>query len=240
MRRVFEKQFEHRNFPLVMAHGGGLGHGRENSLEAIQDALKFGPDIIEVDIRQSRDGVLYCHHGSIPFGVFAAQFFGLLTFKQTQRLVGKLDTLQSVIEIVPSSIDIYLDLKGRDITSTILRPLIAEKRNMWVAAYNISQLAELRSGLGEVFIYVLNCPILFVRSRDIIKLIGLVDMVHLFRWQWSQAVISDIEAKGIACHLAHWFLDVDHQRAMMENTSPWKGVYVHYDDLSKSRHGSAS
>lgn len=233
MRRNFQTHLEHRSLPLVMAHGGGLGHGRENSLEAIREALKYNPDIVEIDIRKSRDGVLYCHHGSIPFGVLAAQVFGFLPFTQTQRFIGKLDTLESVISIVPSTTDIYLDIKSSNITSADLQPLIVGRRNIWVTAYSISHLAKLRSGLGEGFVYVLNRPFAFVRLQDIIKLIGLVDVVYLFRWQWSHVLISEIESNGIACHLAHWFLDVDEQRAKMEATSPWKGIYVHYDDLSK-------
>jgi glycerophosphoryl diester phosphodiesterase len=216
-----------------MAHGGGLGHGRENSLEAIREALKYNPDIIEVDVRRSRDGILYCHHGSIPFGVFAAQFFGFLSFRRIQQLIGKIDLLQPVIEAVPPSVDIYLDLKSTDITSADLRPLVSGKLNIWVTTYSVSQLRELRSGLGENFVYVLNRPLVWVRIREIFKLVGLVDMIQIGRWQWSTVVISDIEANGIACHLAHWFLTTDEQRDKMAAASPFKGVFLHYDDLSK-------
>ncbi|OGG51757.1 hypothetical protein A3C18_00080 [Candidatus Kaiserbacteria bacterium RIFCSPHIGHO2_02_FULL_54_11b] len=232
MRQLFQDQLKHRRLPLIMAHGGGLGHGRENSVEAIREALKYSPDIIEVDVRKSRDDILYLHHGSIPLGVFAAQFFGFLTFARIQRFVGKLDSLRSAIEAVPSSIDIYLDLKTTKITSADLKPLIEGKRNIWVTAYSVSQLSELRSGLGEDFIYVLNRPLVWVRFREILKLVGLVDMIQIGRWQWSTVVISEIEANGIACHLAHWFLTTDEQRDKMES-SPFKGVFLHYDDLAK-------
>jgi hypothetical protein len=232
MRDIFQQQLNGRRLPLVMAHGGGLGHGRENSVEAIREALKYNPDIVEIDIRKSRDGILYLHHGSIPFGVFAAQFFGFLKFDWIQRFVGKLDNLQAGIEAVPSSVDVYLDLKSTNITSADLKSLISGKRNIWVTAYSVPQLSELRSGLGEDFVYVLNRPLVWVRVREILKLVGLVDMVQIGRWQWSHVVISDIESKGIACHLAHWFLDVDQQREK-QTASAWQGVYLHYDDLSK-------
>lgn len=92
MRRVLQEVLQHRNLPLIMAHRGSVGKGRENSIAAIREALTFSADIIEVDVRMSRNGVVYCHHGSIPFGVLAAQLFRFPTFTKTQRLVGKRDS----------------------------------------------------------------------------------------------------------------------------------------------------
>ena len=48
--------------PLVIAHRGDSAHALENSLEAIHSALSFPVDMIELDIRLSRDNALYVMH----------------------------------------------------------------------------------------------------------------------------------------------------------------------------------
>ena len=48
--------------PMVLAHRGGRGPWRENSLEAFSGALRAGADGVELDVRRSADGALVVHH----------------------------------------------------------------------------------------------------------------------------------------------------------------------------------
>jgi glycerophosphoryl diester phosphodiesterase len=48
--------------PLVIAHRGDSSRALENSLEAIRLAMSIPVDMIEFDIRKSRDSVLYMMH----------------------------------------------------------------------------------------------------------------------------------------------------------------------------------
>lgn len=48
--------------PLVIAHRGDSSRALENSTEAVRLALSLPADMIEVDIRKSRDNVLYVMH----------------------------------------------------------------------------------------------------------------------------------------------------------------------------------
>ncbi|HRR87226.1 MAG TPA: glycerophosphodiester phosphodiesterase family protein, partial [Phycisphaerae bacterium] len=46
----------------VMVHRGDRTAARENTLEAYAAAMDRGADGVEIDIRRSKDGVLYLHH----------------------------------------------------------------------------------------------------------------------------------------------------------------------------------
>jgi glycerophosphoryl diester phosphodiesterase len=46
----------------ILAHRGGSGPWRENTLEAFRGALAAGADGVELDVRRSADGVLVVHH----------------------------------------------------------------------------------------------------------------------------------------------------------------------------------
>lgn len=48
--------------PLIIAHGGGLGLQPENTLEAFAVSAALGCDMLEMDARLTRDGVLVTHH----------------------------------------------------------------------------------------------------------------------------------------------------------------------------------
>lgn len=50
------------NRPLIIAHRGDSSNALENSLEAVHRALAYPVDMIELDIRKSRDNALYVMH----------------------------------------------------------------------------------------------------------------------------------------------------------------------------------
>ncbi len=51
--------------PLVIAHRGDSSNALENSLESIRRALSLSVDMIEIDIRKSRDNGLYVMHDKL-------------------------------------------------------------------------------------------------------------------------------------------------------------------------------
>ena len=48
--------------PLIIAHRGDQAHALENSLAAVRSALDISADMVEVDIRKSRDNQLFVMH----------------------------------------------------------------------------------------------------------------------------------------------------------------------------------
>jgi glycerophosphoryl diester phosphodiesterase len=54
---------------MVLAHRGGSGPWRENTLEAFAGALDLGADGVELDVRRSSDGRLVVHHDAEIPGV---------------------------------------------------------------------------------------------------------------------------------------------------------------------------
>jgi glycerophosphoryl diester phosphodiesterase len=52
------------NQALVIAHRGASRLAPENSLEAVDLAIRLGADMVEFDVRRTRDGVLIAHHNA--------------------------------------------------------------------------------------------------------------------------------------------------------------------------------
>lgn len=59
---VSEKPFPSAKRPIVMAHRGGLGLWPENTLYAFERAARIGVDVMEIDVRQTKDGEIVIIH----------------------------------------------------------------------------------------------------------------------------------------------------------------------------------
>ncbi len=235
MRKVVRDRLKDKSLPLVSAHGGGGGLARENSIDAIRAALPYKPDLIEVDVRKSADGVLYCHHGSVPFGVSAAKLHRFLPFRHIQLFTGKRSTLRDVLAVIPDDIGVFLDIKDKRITAEDLRPLISGRDHVWVCAYTLRHLRSLRKGLGDEFCYSLNRPLLRVR-HGIGHVEGVADAVNAFVWQWNAKTRQQLEAAGIMCAYVQVFTPITHRR-FSGKLAP--GLLMHvYDDPSKTHRSS--
>ena len=54
--------FENPRYVMVVAHRGDWRGAPENSLQAFQNSIDMGVDMIEVDVHKTSDGVLVCMH----------------------------------------------------------------------------------------------------------------------------------------------------------------------------------
>ncbi len=162
---------------MVVAHRGGKVHGRENDAETIQRVLAYKPDIVEVDVRKSRDGILYCYHGSVPFGIIAASFFYHFSFRWIQRLVGKRDTLQKILSVIPEETIVLLDLQDKHIGEELV-PLIKNRDNVWIMTTSDRHMKLLHKTFDEDVEYVLRKPFFFVR-HVLPMVLGLTDTMEL-------------------------------------------------------------
>jgi len=104
---------------IVLAHKGYFGSEcrnlfRENSKEVIKiSTTKDYISIIELDIRKSKDGVLYCYHGT------AIQYhFALKIPREFSALKNKyfVSSLQEILEIITQNKAVFLDIKDTNIT----------------------------------------------------------------------------------------------------------------------------
>lgn len=66
--KQMEKGYYHNNFSnriLVVAHRGDWRNAPENSIRAIENSIKIGADIVEIDVRISKDNQLVLMHDEL-------------------------------------------------------------------------------------------------------------------------------------------------------------------------------
>lgn len=133
--------------PLIVAHRGGAPGEIENSLQAFGYALTSGADIIECDLRRSRDGIIVLYHDekingtpirSLPFLELRERIPTLLT----------LDDLLMFLNGQPGQVRLVLDLKERGLEEALIpilevRPdLVASALVSTVHAASLRRLAQ--------------------------------------------------------------------------------------------------
>lgn len=87
---------------------------REHSIEACRDSGNAKEiSIIELDLRKSNDGVLYCYHGNF-FEYFISLRFEK-TFESTRKRYGVFK-LSELLDVISEWKTVFLDIKDKNIT----------------------------------------------------------------------------------------------------------------------------
>ncbi|MGA2929474.1 MAG: glycerophosphodiester phosphodiesterase [Solirubrobacteraceae bacterium] len=108
------------HLPAVVAHRGAWGAGiRENSLAAFERAIDLGADMIEFDVRRTRDGQLIIFHDAEIAGRLVAGLTRSDLAAETGALPPLLD---EVLELAAGRIALAVELK-EDVVDQVAAPL---------------------------------------------------------------------------------------------------------------------
>ncbi|MBT3864736.1 hypothetical protein HOE67_05375 [Candidatus Peregrinibacteria bacterium] len=192
--------------PLKMAHAGRVHCAgfRENSPEAVCDSLTAGADIIEIDVRKSRDGVLYCYHG-FPWwrfvGAWGLRFFSFATIRkmtQASKLVEVADVVRGELGGSGGSAILFLDIKDKRVRGAELMKICdGFGEALWIAPCNFRYLKKLKREVGEGPTYVYNFYFLFVRwgMRRLVR--AGIGVFKVLPWQLSAGVREEASKLGL-------------------------------------------
>ncbi len=106
------------NKPLVIAHRGDSSRALENSLDAFRLALSIPVDMIEFDLRKSRDNVLYVMHdketgrtadGSLDIEKAVSDDISRLRLKNGEAI----PTLNDVLILVDGKVGLNIEIKSK-------------------------------------------------------------------------------------------------------------------------------
>ncbi len=100
---------EKREF-LLVSHRGGKGFGPENTLEALESALEHGVEMLETDVRMSRDGIPLIHHG--PF--LGINLMARMSMREIKERAPHVPTLREYLQAAGGRCRLNLEIKRCD------------------------------------------------------------------------------------------------------------------------------
>ena len=96
---------------LIIAHRGAPGDARENTIESFEKAMVLGADMIEFDVRRTKDHVLIVHHDEwIQDGSVKDQTYGAI--RRIARTQGfDIPMVEEVLKWSKGNIKLDVELK---------------------------------------------------------------------------------------------------------------------------------
>ena len=133
--------------PLIIAHRGASKLAHENTLEAFGKAIELGADMIELDVRKTRDGVLaVIHDPKIGNAQVGRHDYGEL--ENLAREAGfHLPTLEEVLVLVQGKIRLDMELKETGYEAEAVRTVgrYLPPQDFLVTSFHRSSMGEIKS-----------------------------------------------------------------------------------------------
>ncbi|HSJ21104.1 MAG TPA: glycerophosphodiester phosphodiesterase family protein [Nocardioidaceae bacterium] len=136
---------------LNVAHRGASSEVAENTLAAVRRAVELGADLVEIDVRRSKDGALVLMHDATltrttdvqrVFPRRAPWRVGDFTYDELKRLDAgswrastfegeRVATLEEVLDVIgPSKTGLLLELKSPELYPGIVADVVAQMRDL--------------------------------------------------------------------------------------------------------------
>ncbi|MDX2216409.1 MAG: glycerophosphodiester phosphodiesterase [Oculatellaceae cyanobacterium bins.114] len=93
--------------PLIIAHRGASAYTKENTLISFDKAIALGADMVEFDIRRTRDRVLIIHHDA----EINQKPIRQLTYAQIRAVDPDIPTLEEAIALCQGRVRLDVELK---------------------------------------------------------------------------------------------------------------------------------
>ena len=126
---------------IKIAHRGYCGKSNANTLESIKDSIKYGVDMIELDVQLDKDNQIILYH-DIHYKNKLIKDMSYAELVSKQPDVVTLSTVMRVIDY--KNCKIYLDLKGSNILASMLDLFFIENNinttNIWLASFNLNHI----------------------------------------------------------------------------------------------------
>jgi glycerophosphoryl diester phosphodiesterase len=235
----------------IIAHRGSSKLFPENSLAAFRFALESGADALEVDLRSSRDGVIYCFH---DYHLSRMTGFSGYLSRTDSRTIDKLhlDSRQHLLRFdrflheFAGRIDMVLDIKSAGIESELLAALGRRSTDpaLIFSSFNAKIISRIKALSPRSHTALIVGPIRNVKmkldfSANLIeRLLSLrCDAVHLSRLLAKPGVVKRLTEAGFT--VAVWTVD-NEITARRLFTSGVNGIITNLPEkmphLSKKKH----
>lgn len=97
----------------LIAHRGGRGFGKDNTLEAMESAARSGVRMIEADVRITADGELVVYHDAMVWGRMVSR----LTAEELRRFSPESPLLREVLESLAGWVSFNIEVKDASINA---------------------------------------------------------------------------------------------------------------------------
>ena len=112
---------------LIVAHRGGKSRWHENTVEAVQEAIISGADMVEFDVRRTADGEMVVHHDEAIAERPIAQMEYSEALRRCAGVGYRIPRLSELLDVASGRILLDVELKEAGYEESVIR-LLFEKQ----------------------------------------------------------------------------------------------------------------
>ena len=109
---------------MIVAHRGASSLARENTVESFRKAIEIGVDMIEFDVRRTRDQVLIVHHDELMAGKPVKELTYDEIYKMTIRQRFSVPTFEEVLKCTSGKIKLDVEIKEEGYEKEVVELLL--------------------------------------------------------------------------------------------------------------------
>jgi glycerophosphoryl diester phosphodiesterase len=210
-------------YPLVMAHRGSIERRAEATIERMISAIERGASIIELDIRKSADGALFCYHGNVLECILSRLLFHS-TLSSLRQRYRQIIPLGEFLKEIGSRAIPFLDIKDSSITKADIEKAL-ESTNIRMV-YVASNSLRFHKKVGKVpssWCKVYNIGLLFPLRRIEAVISAGVSVVELFVWDFHMTTLAWLRSRGVEIALSRLFVS---RKSYRQLCMKWKAYWI--------------
>jgi glycerophosphoryl diester phosphodiesterase len=221
--------------PLVIAHRGDSSEALENSLAAFRLALAIPVDMIELDLRLSRDGSLYVMHDkhtgrtaerNVAVEAASSKELDGIRLRNGERI----PRLDDVLELVTGKAGINIEIKSHEGGAALARHLagLPSAGILVVSSFREAELLPVRSALPD-----LRCAVIYdtfsLRHVAAYRAKG-YSLISLRKNTVTEPLVRACHGQGVGIFV--WTVDAEEE---MKRCIDWEvdGIYTNKPLLLK-------
>jgi len=105
---------------LIIAHRGASSLSKENTIESFEKAIACDSDMIEFDVRKTRDGICIVYHDEF----INDKMINELKYKQIKEIDESIPTLEEVLKLTKGKIRLDVELKEDAYEEEVIKMLL--------------------------------------------------------------------------------------------------------------------
>ncbi len=221
--------------PLIIAHRGDSSNALENSAEAFRLALSVPVDMIEFDLRMSRDGVFYAMHDkrtgrtadrNVDLEQAVSPEIGGMRLKNGEPI----PTLDDVLRLVAGRAGINIEIKSDGAGAALARHLFYYRYSGFivVSSFKEAEVRSVRAVMPDLPVAVIY-DTFFIRHVAEYRSRGYT-LISLRRNTVTEPLVRACHANGVAMYV--WTVDDEEE---MRRCIEWgvDGIYTNKPALLK-------
>lgn len=138
---------------LIIGHRGASGTEPENTIRSFQKAVEVGADMVEMDVRESKDGEIVVFHDRDFFRLFGdPRKVSEMTLNEIKRVSAEhnreVPTLDEVVQTI--GLDIIVEIKVHGIEAKVLSSLKNFPHKVMISSFYPKVLKKIRALDGNI------------------------------------------------------------------------------------------